>query len=88
MTEVLIDLDPQNMRKARVSSEGSDRPLIVTQIVNACIESLQCLETLSGDLQMAVRSSYIKSIGDGFSTFSILPHAATDTFRFQQLLYA
>lgn len=88
MTEVLIDLDPQNMRKVRVSSESPDRSLIVTQIVNACIESLQCLETLSGDLQMAVRSSYIKSIGDGFSTFSILSNAATDTFRFQQLLYA
>ena len=79
MTEALVDLAPQNMKKERVSHEGSDRPLIVMQIIDACIESLQCLETLSGDLQTAVRGSYIKYIGDGFSTFGILSWAATDT---------
>ena len=52
------------------------------QIVDACTESLQCLETLSEDLQMAIRCSFIKSIGDGFSKLTYFPWPLLTSFTF------
>lgn len=39
----------------------------ITKIIDSCIESLQCLETLPDDIQKAVSMSYTRSIGDGFT---------------------